>query len=147
MSILWVGRIVFYLSLYLCFPSWGLANRRYLRMFVQLNWAEEVWLKIWTDVRLWRFDWQIKFGFHLNCWGFEDMIVWAKEHRRVLSWLIRFGASQVVLVIENCHLRRHKRQRFNPWVGKICWRKKWQPVPVFLLGESYGQRSLAGYSS
>ena len=34
---------------------------------------------------------------------------------------------------------------FNPWVGKIPWRRKWQPTPVFLPGESQGQRSLAGY--
>ena len=33
---------------------------------------------------------------------------------------------------------------FNSWVGKISWRKKWQPTPVFLPGESRGQRSLAG---
>ena len=39
-----------------------------------------------------------------------------------------------------------KRYRFNPWVGKIPWRRKWQPTPVFFLGESHGQRSLAGYS-
>ena len=32
------------------------------------------------------------------------------------------------------------------WVGKILWRRAWQPTPVFLLGESHGQRSLAGYS-
>ena len=35
---------------------------------------------------------------------------------------------------------------FNPWVGKIPWRRAWQPTPVFLPGESDGQRSLAGYS-
>ena len=35
---------------------------------------------------------------------------------------------------------------FNPWVGKIPWRMKWQPTPVFLLGESHGQRSLEGYN-
>ena len=34
--------------------------------------------------------------------------------------------------------------RFNPWVGTIPW--KWQPTPVFLPGESHGQRSLVGYS-
>ena len=39
-----------------------------------------------------------------------------------------------------------KRCRFNPWVRKIPWRKKWQPTPVFLPGKSHGQRSLAGYS-
>ena len=35
---------------------------------------------------------------------------------------------------------------FDPWVGKIPWRRAWQPTPVFLLEESHGQRSLAGYS-
>ena len=35
---------------------------------------------------------------------------------------------------------------FNLWVGKIPWRRKWQPTPVFLPGESHGQKSLAGYS-
>ena len=41
---------------------------------------------------------------------------------------------------------RYRRCRFNPWVGKIPWRMKWQPTPVFLLGESHGQRSLEGYN-
>ena len=39
-----------------------------------------------------------------------------------------------------------KRRGFNPWVGEIPWRRKWQPTPVFLPGEPYGQRSLASYS-
>ena len=30
--------------------------------------------------------------------------------------------------------------------GKIAWRRTWQPAPVFLPGESHGQRSLAGHS-
>ena len=34
----------------------------------------------------------------------------------------------------------------DPWVGKILWRRTWQPTPVFLPGESHGQRSLAGNS-
>ena len=42
--------------------------------------------------------------------------------------------------------RRCKRCGFDPWVGKILWRRKWQPTPVFLPGESHGQRSLTGYS-
>ena len=42
--------------------------------------------------------------------------------------------------------RRHKRCRFNSWVGKIPWRRKWHPTPVFLPGKSHGQRSLVGYS-
>ena len=43
--------------------------------------------------------------------------------------------------------RRPKRGRFNPWVKKIPWSRKWQPTPVFLPGKFYGQRSRAGYSS
>ena len=35
---------------------------------------------------------------------------------------------------------------FHPWIGKIPWRRAWQPPPVLLPGESHGQRSLAGYS-
>ena len=39
-----------------------------------------------------------------------------------------------------------RRCGFNPWIGKIPWRRKWQPIPVFLPGEPHGQRSLAGSS-
>ena len=39
-----------------------------------------------------------------------------------------------------------RRQRFDTWVGKIPWRRAWQPTPVFLPGESHGLRSLVGYS-
>ena len=45
-----------------------------------------------------------------------------------------------------CQCRRQKRSGFHPWVGKIPWRRKWPPTPVFLPGESHGQRGLAGYS-
>ena len=41
--------------------------------------------------------------------------------------------------------RRHKRHGFNPWVREIPWRRAWQPAPVFLPGESHGQRRLVGY--
>ena len=39
-----------------------------------------------------------------------------------------------------------KRYKFNLWVWKILWRRKWQPTPVFLLGKYHGWRSLSGYS-
>jgi len=35
----------------------------------------------------------------------------------------------------------------DPWAGKIPWRRKWLPTPVFLPGEFYEQRSLTGYST
>ena len=46
----------------------------------------------------------------------------------------------------SCQCRRCRGPVFHPWVGKIPWRRAWQPTPVFLPGESHGQRSLAGYS-
>ena len=36
--------------------------------------------------------------------------------------------------------------RFDPWVRKIPWGRKWHPTPVLLPGKSHGQRSLVGYS-
>ena len=40
-----------------------------------------------------------------------------------------------------------RRWEFDPWVGKISWRRKWQqPTPAFLPGKSHGQRSLLGCS-
>ena len=36
--------------------------------------------------------------------------------------------------------------KFDPWVGKISWRREWLTTPIILPGESHGQRSLAGYS-
>ena len=46
-----------------------------------------------------------------------------------------------------CQCRRCKRHRFDHWVGKIPWRGAQQPTPVFLPGESHGQRSLVGYNT
>ena len=49
-------------------------------------------------------------------------------------------ASQVAPVVKNPRLR------FDPQIGKVPQRRKWQPTPIFLPGESHGQRSLAGCS-
>ena len=43
--------------------------------------------------------------------------------------------------------RRCRRHRFYPWVGKMPWRRAWQPTPVFLPGEPYAQRRLVGLPS
>ena len=49
-------------------------------------------------------------------------------------------ASQVAVVVKKhaCQCRRHERPGFDPWVGKIPWRREWQPTEVFLPGESHG---------
>ena len=45
-----------------------------------------------------------------------------------------------------CQCRRYKRLGFDPWVRKIPWRRKWQPIPSSLPGKSHGQENLVGYS-
>ena len=46
----------------------------------------------------------------------------------------------------SCQYRRFRRCWFHPWVRTISWMRKWQPIPVFLPGESHGQRNMADYS-
>ena len=58
-----------------------------------------------------------------------------------------YEASQMALVVNNLPASAGDiRPGFDPWDGKIPWRRAWQPTPVFLPGESHGQRSLVGYS-
>ena len=72
--------------------------------------------------------------------------IWGSTHFcPLIGDLLGFpdGASGKELA---CQCRRNKRRGFDPWVEKISWRRKWKPTPVFLFGESHGQRSLASYS-
>ena len=57
---------------------------------------------------------------------------------------VRTWATPTLILFCNC--LQYRRPRFDPWVGKIPWRKKWQLTPVFLPGKSHGWRSLIGYS-
>jgi len=67
---------------------------------------------------------------------FEDRFVNVlREQSRLPRWLSGKEST--------CPCRRCG---FDPWIGKMPWRRKWQPIPIFLPGESYGQSSRAGYS-
>ena len=54
----------------------------------------------------------------------------------------------VALVVKNLPAKAGdvKRCGFDPCVGTIPWRRKWQLTPAFLPGEFHGKRSLEGYS-
>ena len=58
-----------------------------------------------------------------------------------LNNMLLQGCSVVKKICLQC-----RRPGFDSWVRKMPWRRKWQPTPVFLPGESHGQRSLAGCS-
>ena len=62
--------------------------------------------------------------------------MWGTRHSPVLpKW---YNSKE-----STCQCRRRS---FNPWVGKIPWRRKWKPTPVFLTGKSHGGKNLLGYS-
>ena len=54
--------------------------------------------------------------------------------------------SRVAQMVKNLSAMQVDPSRFDPWIGKIPWRRKWLLTPVFLPEESHGQRSMAGYS-
>ena len=56
-------------------------------------------------------------------------------------WLPRWRSGED----SACQCRRLKRCGMDPWVGKISWRRKWQPTLVFLPEKSHEQRNLVGY--
>ena len=78
------------------------------------------------------------------------------SHRR-FSWPHCYGVNCTALPLKGfpggasgtepaCQCRRPKRGGFNPWVGKIPWRRAWHPLQCSCLENPHGQRSLAGYS-
>ena len=65
-------------------------------------------------------------------------------YRSYLFCIMRYFQCGLLSSKESsCQFKRLRRHRFYPWVRKISWRKAWQPTPLFLPGESHGQRNLA----
>ena len=62
-----------------------------------------------------------------------------------IGYVLQYSWASLVAELERICLQC-RRPGFNPWVGKIPWRRERLPTPVFLPGESHEQRSLAGYS-
>ena len=89
-----------------------------------------LWFKIWSWKGLIEFkgstDQTVRTAIVSNC--YSDLPRWYRGRESTCQW------------------RRCKRRGFHPWVRKIHWSGKWQPAPVFLPGNSDGQRSLVCYS-
>ena len=65
----------------------------------------------------------------------------------LILFIVSFAVQRTSLVAQTVKcLPTMQRPGFNPWVGKIPWRRKWQSTPVLLPGKSHGQRILVGYS-
>ena len=123
---------------------------------LQVGSIKECWVTIpWLDPSE-RVSWQTHVTLIKQFWKKE---IYSKVHLLALiTFLMKFanaiyynlsdyydmGLSWWLSGRESaCQYWRH---RFDPWVGKIPWRRKWQPTPVFLPGKSHRQRRLAGYS-
>ena len=109
---------------------WYLAQKFLLPGVVKGKKNVYVWPKCHAALRFQRFHIMSEgvhsFGSRATCMGFP-------------------GGARGKEPVYQC--RRRMTHRFNPCVGKIPWRRAWQRTPVFLLGESHGQRSLEGYKS
>ena len=87
--------------------------------------------------------------FHL---GLTSLILLSKGFWRVFSsttvWKDPFFGTQPSFYFPGASVGRVclqcKRPRFHTWMGRIPWRRKWPPTPVFLLGESHGQTEEPG---
>ena len=82
------------------------------------------------------------------CFSFSPCIIrepcWKRSLKAVLNKQGLPGGSSIKE--SACQCRWCERLRFDPWAGKITWRRAWQHTPVLSPGESHGQRSLAGCS-
>ena len=73
---------------------------------------------------------------YFHKWWPNPGLIWSDY---LLPW-----ASLVAQMVKDPPACQRRRCEFDPWVGKIPWRRKWQPAPVSLPGKSHGQRSLVG---
>ena len=83
------------------------------------------------------------YKWHIKHFNLKLVLKWLQKY---LDWSELFELLSSASVKEpTCQCGRYKRCKFDPWVGKILWRRAWLPTPVFLPGESQGQWSLTGY--
>ena len=82
--------------------------------------------------------------------SFRCLVCWRRVFlpiKCLYCFLIMWQASQVAQVVKNLPVSAGDihRHGFDPWGGKIPWRRKWKPTLIFLPGKSHGHRSLVGY--
>ena len=126
--------------------SWTVINQLSLRsvVFLDLNLLLEMGYLLMLTLAWWTEKHNSQFWFLLFSLSqvFWDVYHWPSP-KLLYLWSFPGGTSGKDPA---CQRRRHKRHEFNPGVGRIPWRRAWQPTPVFLPGESHGQRGLVGYS-
>ena len=87
-----------------------------------------------------------------HIWKYNSLKMIYKSWSSVILPLLTFKLINTCYIVKYViaqlvkNLPAMQETRFDPWVGKILWRRAWLPSPVLLPRESHGQRSLTGYS-
>ena len=88
------------------------------------------------DYHSFKGNFEISLSLHIL--AFVLQLLWYSKLNFYINFRINLGFPGGTHVKQpTCQCRRHKRREFDPWVGKIIWRRTWQPTPIFLPGESY----------
>ena len=85
------------------------------------------------------------YSFCFICYFILFTSLWILIDWVLLKKIFIYGCARASTVIQwsRIHLQ-FQRPGFGPWVGKISWRRAWQPTPVFLPGESPWTEELGG---
>ena len=65
-----------------------------------------------------------------------DLLNLFKNKNKNKNKIQQYRTGGTVAKESACQCKKHKRLGLDPWVRKLPWRRKWQPAPVFLLGDS-----------
>ena len=112
-----------------------------------------------STVKSWKWRSQSQVLTTSGNWGYERLVCqsipnrwWCFSHLAFLPFIaipemnkyhFVYPQSQVALAVKNppTNSGRHKRDGFHPWVGKISWRRKWQPTQYFCLWNLMDRRA------
>ena len=137
-------------------PIWKIPGPHHSGIFMEAPWHGHEWWSHWPLVMnsisilcptTWGWGWSSN---SLIMWLFPPVIDLGDhqesphQHKLRYDWGLPIGSSGKESAWQ---CRSSRRRGFDPWVGKIAWKRKWQPTPVFLSVQSHGQMSLAGYRS
>ena len=120
----------------------------------KIPWTEEPGMPMSMGSHRVEHDWATSlslFTFHFSCIGEGNgnplQCSCLENPREGRAWWAAVcGVAQSRTRLKHLSGSKRKRHRFDPWVGKSPWRRKWQPTAQFLPGKFQGQRSMVHYS-
>ena len=136
------------LNLFLHLPSWSGWAGCYREKPKELVSQGTMW-NVNVGTKVLDFTFEVKSQGTMNCYSWPHLSLKLLKHGELWVHLYLFPPTHMGFPDDSVvkYLPTDAGDiKFDPWAGKISWRKKWQLSPVFLPGKSHGQRSLVGYS-